>query len=191
MPFWNLLFEALMRSGSIEVLDIGMQDTMQLLLLEDEKVIETLSTHAAQKPFTDCIGSWCVVRRGEHLDAAGCGYASETGSKFVITIANELVRRLSIGSRLPQLLGCPGVGRRSWRFVDTHMDDFTRLHIDHEVGKQRAKEEVCDLQAHHTPRCLAHGSAGKWPSSVLAVLAYEYASCTSEWCFGDADAQLE
>ncbi len=25
---WNLLFEALMRSGSIEVLDIGMQDTM-------------------------------------------------------------------------------------------------------------------------------------------------------------------
>ena len=26
--FWNLLFEALMRSGSIEVLDIGMQDTM-------------------------------------------------------------------------------------------------------------------------------------------------------------------
>ncbi len=47
IPFWNLLFDALMRSGSIEVLDIGMQDTMQLLLLEDEKVIEALSTHAA------------------------------------------------------------------------------------------------------------------------------------------------
>ena len=123
-----------MRSGSIEVLDIGTQDTMQLLLLEDEKVIETLSTHAAQKPFTDCIGSWCVVRRGEHLDAAGCGYA------------NEIVRRLSIGSRLPHLLGGPGVGRRSWRFVDTHMDDFTRAHIDYEEGKQRAKEEVWNLQ---------------------------------------------
>jgi hypothetical protein len=57
IPFWNLLFDALMRSGSIEVLDIGMQDTMQLLLLEDEKVIEALSTYAAQKPFTDHIGS--------------------------------------------------------------------------------------------------------------------------------------
>ena len=44
---WDLLFDALMRSGSIEVLDIGTQDTMQLLLLEDEKVIEALSTHAA------------------------------------------------------------------------------------------------------------------------------------------------
>ena len=113
IPFWNLLFDALMRSGSIEVLDIGMQDTVQLLLLQDEKVIETLSTHAAQKPFTDRIGSWFVVRRGEHLDTAGCGHASETGSKFVITIANEIFRRLSKGSRLPQLLGGPGVCRRS------------------------------------------------------------------------------
>jgi hypothetical protein len=41
--FWDLLFDALMRSGLIEVLDIGLKDTIQLLLLEDEKVIETLS----------------------------------------------------------------------------------------------------------------------------------------------------
>ena len=35
-PFWNLLCDALMGSGSIEVLDIGTKDTLQLLLLEDE-----------------------------------------------------------------------------------------------------------------------------------------------------------
>jgi len=58
-PFWNLLCDALVRSGSIEVLDIGMQDTMQLLLLEDEKVIEALATHAAQKPFTDQRHGFC------------------------------------------------------------------------------------------------------------------------------------
>jgi hypothetical protein len=50
IPFWNLLCDALMRSGSIEVLDISMKDTMQLLLLEDERVIETLSRHAAGPP---------------------------------------------------------------------------------------------------------------------------------------------
>src|SRR5260370_18039739 len=113
-----------------------MQETMQLLLLEDEKVIETRSTHAAQKPFTDRIGSWWMVRRDENRDAAGCSHASETGSKCVLTIANEIVRRLSIGSRLPQLLGGPGVGRRSWRCVDTHMDDLTRVPIENEEGKQ-------------------------------------------------------
>ncbi len=96
-------------------------------------MIKTLSAHAAQKPFTDCIGSWCVVRRGQHLNAAGCGYASETGSKFVITIANEIVRRLSTGSRLPQLLGGPGTSRRSF---DTYMEDFTSVHIDNEESKQ-------------------------------------------------------
>jgi hypothetical protein len=65
--------DALIRSGSIEVLDRGMQDTMQLILLEDEKVIETLSMHAAQKPFTDRLGAFRMLRRGEHLDAALSG----------------------------------------------------------------------------------------------------------------------
>src|SRR5258708_979283 len=122
-----------MRPGLIEVLDLGMKDTVQLLLLEDEQVIETLSPHTQEKPFTDRIGAFRMVRRGEHLDAAGCGHARETGSKLVITITNEIVRRLPIGSRLPQVLGGPGVGRRS---SDTHMDDSPRLHIDNEEGKQ-------------------------------------------------------
>jgi hypothetical protein len=37
--FWKLISDALMRPGSIEVMDIGMRDTIQLLLLEDEQVI--------------------------------------------------------------------------------------------------------------------------------------------------------
>ncbi len=96
--FWDLLFDALMRSGLIEVLHIGLKDTMQLLLLEDEKVIETLSPHTPQKPFTNRIGPWRMAGRFEYLDAARCCHASETGSKLVITITNEIVRRLSIGS---------------------------------------------------------------------------------------------
>jgi len=73
--FWKLLFDALMRPGSIEVLDIGVKDTVQLLLLQDEKVIETRSPHTPQQPLTDRIGSRCMGRRGEHLAAAGCGHA--------------------------------------------------------------------------------------------------------------------
>lgn len=61
IPFWNLLSDALMRSGLIEVLNIGSQDTLQLLLLQDEQVIETLAPHTPQKAFTDGIGSWRVI----------------------------------------------------------------------------------------------------------------------------------
>jgi hypothetical protein len=129
--------------GSIEVLNIGTKDAVQLLLLKDEQVIETLSTHAAQKPFTDRIGSWRMSGRFEHLDAAGCGHASETGSKLAITITDEILRRLSIRSRLPQLLGSLSVGRGP---CDTYMNNSTRVHLDNKEGKQRAKEEVGDLQ---------------------------------------------
>ena len=62
-----------MWSDLIKVLDIGTQDTMQLLLLQDEQVIQTLATHTAQKPFTDGIGAWRMNGRLEYLDAAGGG----------------------------------------------------------------------------------------------------------------------
>jgi hypothetical protein len=53
---WDLLFDTLMQPVSIEVLHIGLKDTIQLLLMEDEKMIEALSSYTPQKPFTDRIG---------------------------------------------------------------------------------------------------------------------------------------
>ncbi len=99
---WDLLSDSLMRPGSVEVVYVGSQYPLELLLLQDEQVIETFVTHTAHKPFTDGIGPWCVIWRFEYLDAAGCGHAREIGAKFVITIANEIFRRLSKGSRFPQ-----------------------------------------------------------------------------------------
>jgi hypothetical protein len=91
-----------LRSGSMKVLDICIKDPLQLLLLQDEQVIETLASHTAQKPFTDGIGAFRVIRRFQDLDAAGGGHTSKTGTKFAITIAKEILRSLSIGSRFPQ-----------------------------------------------------------------------------------------
>lgn len=59
---WNLLPDALMWPSSIKVLNLGMKDAVQLLLLQDEQVIETLSPHTSQEALTDGIGSWCVIR---------------------------------------------------------------------------------------------------------------------------------
>src|SRR5215471_7623538 len=106
-------------------------------------MIEAFTPHTPQKSFTDRIGLRSMIRRFEHLDANGCGYTSETGSKFAITIMNEIVRRLPIRGCLSQLLCSPGIGRRS---SDTYMDDSSRMHIDNEKSKQRAEKEVCDLQ---------------------------------------------
>src|SRR5947209_7664950 len=150
-PVWDLLPDSLRRPGLVEVLDIGTQDTMQMILLQDEQVIETLVTHAAQKPFTDGIGPWCVIGGFEYLDTAGCGYVRETGPKFAVTITKEILWRLSIGGCLSQLLCGPGIGRRA---SDTYMDHFARVQFDDEESKQGAKEEVGDLQEITGPHIL-------------------------------------
>ncbi len=59
-----------MKSCQIKIVDVGTQDPMQLLLMEDQQVVQALSSDTAQKAFTDGIGSWCVIRSCEHLDAA-------------------------------------------------------------------------------------------------------------------------
>jgi hypothetical protein len=79
-----------------------MQDPLQLLLLQDEQVIETLATHTAHKAFTDGISARRMNGRFEYLDATGCGHARETGSKLAITIVNEILRSLCIGGCLSQ-----------------------------------------------------------------------------------------
>jgi hypothetical protein len=61
MRFGNLLFDPLMWSGSIEVLDIGVEDTVELLLMQDEQMIEAFTSYTPQEAFTDGIGSRGVI----------------------------------------------------------------------------------------------------------------------------------
>jgi hypothetical protein len=58
-----------MRPSVVEVLDIGIKYSVELLLMQDEHVIKALSTHTSKKPFTDRIGPRSMVRRFEHLNA--------------------------------------------------------------------------------------------------------------------------
>jgi len=59
MWFWNLLLDPLMRSGTIEVLDISIEHPVKLLLMQDKQVIETLSTYTAQK----VLNRWWLLDR--------------------------------------------------------------------------------------------------------------------------------
>ncbi len=187
-PFWNLLPDALMRPGLIEGLDRGTQDTMQRLLLQDEQVIETLAPHAAKEAFTDGIGPWRVIRRFEDLDAAACGHARETGAKRVLTIANEILRSLSIGVASRSCCAVQGIGRRA---RDPHMNHFARVQFDEEEGKQGAKEEVGDLQEITGPHILRMVvqesgpvlSSLSWGASMPHVLL--------DGAFANADASFE
>src|SRR5947209_1366936 len=94
--FGNLLVDPLMGPCPIEIRNIGTQNTMQQLFIEDQHVVKALSPHTAQETFTDGIGSWGVIGRFKHLNTTCCCNSSEIGTKLPIMITDEILRRVSI-----------------------------------------------------------------------------------------------
>jgi hypothetical protein len=109
----NLLSDPLMRSCLVEVRHIGIEDPLELLLIQDEQMIKAFTPDTAQKAFTDRIGPWRVVGRFQDLDATGLGNPSEAYPKLAIVITDEILRTDTKSGGLPQLLRSPGIGRRA------------------------------------------------------------------------------
>ena len=132
-----------MRPSLVEVLDIGVEHAVEALLMQDEQVIQALSTHTAKKPFTDGIRSRSVIRCSENLDVTCFRNPREAHPKLAIIITDEVLRSCSIGGGFPQPLCGPSVGRASG---DAHMDHLPRLQLDDKEGEERTEEYVGDLQ---------------------------------------------
>ncbi len=110
-----------MRPGLVEVDDIAIEHTLELLLFKDQQVVKAFLSDAPQEAFADRVGSWCVNRRLQNLDATCGRHTSKTRSKLAIVITNQVLRRLPIGSRFPELLGHPGIGRRACHAYVDHL----------------------------------------------------------------------
>jgi hypothetical protein len=90
----NLLLDALMWSCLVEVRHIGIEDAVELLLMEDEQMIEALTPHTTQEPLTDGIGAWGVIGGFENLDACA-GYLKHLFIKLemcasILSLASHL-----------------------------------------------------------------------------------------------------
>ena len=60
--------------------------------MEDEQMIEALTSHTDQEVLTDGIGAWSVIQGFENLDATRLGNLSETHTKLAIIIPDEVFR---------------------------------------------------------------------------------------------------
>jgi len=69
--YWKAMPNALVRSGSVEILHVLLNHAVQLAFIDNQQVIETLAADTSQKAFTNrvCLGG--TNRRSENLDAAG------------------------------------------------------------------------------------------------------------------------
>jgi len=111
--FRGLLPNTLMRSCSVEIHHICIQDALELLLLQNQQVVQAFLPHTSHETLTDSIGLGNMNRRFEQLDATGPRHSAETGSKLAIVITDQILGCLPIGGGFAQLLGHPGIGRRA------------------------------------------------------------------------------
>ena len=130
-------------SCPVEVHHILIENTLELLVAEDQQVVQAFLPHAPQEALADGIGSGCMNRRFEDLDRARFRHTSKTRSKLAIVIPNQIFWRLPIRGRFSQLLRDPGIGRGS---CDSHVNHLARLQLDNEEREEWSKEEISDLQ---------------------------------------------
>jgi hypothetical protein len=75
----NPLPKPLVGSSLIEIQDIGLEEAVELPLMEDQEMIQACSPHASQKTFADsiCLGS--SGRCSKHFDATSCKSQDSVG----------------------------------------------------------------------------------------------------------------
>ena len=132
-----------MGPGSVEVVQIRVEHALELLLIQDEQMIEALTSHTAKESLTDGIGARSVKRSFENLDATGLGNPREGHPKLAIVITDKILRPHTKGGGFPKLLCCPSIGGRS---CDADVDHFARVQFDDEEGEQRTEEKICDWE---------------------------------------------
>jgi len=117
----SLLLDALMRSCLVEVVHIFIEHALELFLMEDEQMIEALTSHTAEESLTNGIGSRGVIGCFENLNVTCSSKPSETHPKLAIVIADEVLRSCPKGCGFSKLLRGPRVGGRP---CDAYVDYF-------------------------------------------------------------------
>jgi len=86
---------------------------LELLLMQDQQMIEALTSHTSQEALTDGIGSRGMIRGFENLNVTRPHNPREAHTKLGIMITDEILRPHSKGSGFPKLLCSPSIRGRS------------------------------------------------------------------------------
>src|SRR5262249_32508755 len=90
----NALVDPLMRSGSIEIFDIGPDWPEQVPFVHDEQKVQALAPQATQEAFTAGIRARGSDRRTKDLDPGPHRHEVESWAVFVIVVADKIARTL-------------------------------------------------------------------------------------------------
>ena len=98
-----------MGPGSVEVVHIRVEHAVELLLMQDQQMIETLTPYTAEEPLTDGIRARGVIRSFENLNVTRLRNPSEAHTKLAVVITDEVLRPHTKGGGFPELLCGPSI----------------------------------------------------------------------------------
>jgi hypothetical protein len=103
----GLLAAPLVRACAVVVADVLGDDALEVPVIEDQDVVEALSTQRTEKAFANGVHVRRAHCRAEHPDAGGAGERIEGGPEPVVAIANQEPRRSTERGRVAKLLRHP------------------------------------------------------------------------------------
>jgi hypothetical protein len=140
----NSLADPLVGPSGVEVAQrvVG-KDVAQVRLGEDDQVIEALAADASQKPFAHGVHQRRPNCRAHDACPGALGDTIESGTEFVVAVADEKPRPLPEGRRVAQLLRGPLPRGRA---RDRHVDDAPGVHVDDEECEDGTEPDIVGLQ---------------------------------------------
>src|SRR5579863_923180 len=100
-----------MGSIGVEIVDICLEDSEQMVVIADEQMVQALAAHRTDEPFTDGIGARRTKRGLDDFNLGPSGDRSEMLPILLVVIANKVFWALTEWRGFPQSLGYPSVGR--------------------------------------------------------------------------------
>jgi hypothetical protein len=132
-----------MGASVIEVRHRRLEHAEELLFVQNQQMIDTLTSYASQETFTAPVGSRGVKWCPQELDSCPAHHAGKERTELVVVIPDQEPGRLPKGCCLAELLGDPSI---SGMASHSNMNDFSALQLNDEEGKERTEEEVGNRQ---------------------------------------------
>src|SRR5690606_27093915 len=130
------------------VVDVVVEHRPEMPLSENDDVIETLTSNAAEKAFACGVHERNTDCGFEDENARAFGDAVEGCAKLCVAITNNELGAFTEWRQLPQLLCSPALTRFT-SHCDVH--HLLRVHVDDEEREQRPRPDVVDLQEIASP----------------------------------------
>src|SRR5262245_49293675 len=145
---WRLVIQGLVGSGLVVEGGILVNHAIEVPVVQDDDVVETLPAKRPKQAFADGIHVWRANRSLDDINARGFRQRIEGWPVFAVPITQQEARSAPERRRVEELLRDPGPGREARR---RNVHDLACRELDKGEGEYGSEKNVIGLQKVASP----------------------------------------